>query len=112
MSLITLDAARLDGSIGALKRHTNEETIELVAELATVLVDSGDSNELIEQGKEAGMKFQTQYNAFNESVGLVITEAKKLIDLDDYLAKFDAGQVTSRDLSFEVKKADTARIIQ
>lgn len=111
--LLKLDSEKLDATIGAVKRMANSEPIEAIAAFAGALVNSGDDNELIRQGIEAGKKFQGQFNELTETgVDKITAEIGKVYDISEYLKRLNVGEISNRDASVTISTIDPSSVMQ
>ena len=109
---IKIEREVLDASLGNLKKCSNSQVIELMTKPAKTLKELDGENEMVEKVYENCKAFQGNYNTFLQGVRAFMDESEKVLDLGDFLAKIDAGEVKAQDLEFQAKKIDTSAIIR
>ena len=109
--MIKIAQERLDESIGIFQKILNGDVIDVMKNLSGILTPERGSNEQIDQVYADCQKFQTQFNELTEVMRKTVTETGKLIDIGEYLKKFDISTVSSRDTSAETGSIDTDAVI-
>lgn len=95
--MLKLDEARLDESIGEIKRSLNSEVLGTMENVASVIMPEQGTNNLVDQTIDNCKKFQNQFNQATEGFSRFIGEIGKVIDIADFLKKFEMNDVQNRD---------------
>lgn len=107
-----LDRAIFENSIGTILKAFNEPTVEAIKSSYDAVVALGDDNALVEQFKEQAKNLQTVVNDYSDQADDYIKETQVYCDIADYLqTKANVGEVTKRDVTVEMDKADADLIM-
>lgn len=107
-----LERAIFENSIGTILKAFNEPTVEAIKSSYIAVQNLGDSNSLVEQFEDQSRNIQTVVNDFSDQADKYIEETQTYCDIADYMqTKATVGEVTKRDVTVEMDKADADLIM-
>lgn len=103
MSMLHLDQAAIDSTIGSYQKAFNQDVLSHFADLARVLKEeeaATNGNAIVTQALDACRKFQDQYNACLDSFRGYVKDAMGVAEIAEFVKKVDMGTMANRDTSF------------
>lgn len=92
--MIKLDKAVLDESVGALKKGFNEEVLNQMQQVASMINSMEDGSSVVQQAKENLAKMQKAYNTVLPQTEVFLAEIGKTYDIAEYMeSKANIGDV-------------------
>ena len=111
---IKIDSEKIDSSLGVIRSFANDNVVDMIDQLATVMLPQAGTSELADKVIEQCKAAQRLYNegGFLDTLNAVIKEFEKVIDVDEWLkTKADVGEVRNIDTGAETGKIDTDAIM-
>ena len=111
---IKIDSEKIDSSLGVIRSFANDNVVDMIDQLATVMLPQAGTSELADKVIEQCKAAQRLYNegGFLDTLNTVIKEFEKVIDVDEWLkTKADVGEVRKIDTGAETGKIDTDAIM-
>lgn len=101
--MLQLNKEKLDGSVGVLRKVTNDDFLAVFTDLAKDLKgeQAAGGNAVVDQALENCLAFQNVYNPFVESTKGLLKDITEISQVAEYLEKqANIGSVGSHDASF------------